>query len=69
MPAQGNEVDSRILPLENVPRALATFDTTGFIKLATDKKTGRLIGAQILSAEAGAMIQTAVLGVRNRMTV
>ena len=67
--AQGFEVDSRSLALENVPRALANFDTTGFIKLVTDKKTGRLIGAQILSAEAGEMIQTAVLAIRNRMTV
>ena len=67
--AQGYEVDSRTLALENVPRALANFDTTGFIKLVADKKTGRLIGAQILCAEAGEMIQTAVLAVRNRMTV
>ena len=35
----------------------------------TDKATGRLIGAQILSAEAGEMIQTAVLAIRNRITV
>ena len=67
--AEGFEVDSRTLALENVPRALANFDTTGFVKLVTDKSTGRLIGAQILSAEAGEMIQTAVLAIRNRMTV
>jgi mercuric reductase len=67
--AEGFDVDSRTLTLENVPRALANFDTTGFIKLVADKKTGRLIGAQILSAEAGEMIQTAVLAIRNRMTV
>lgn len=67
--AEGFEVDSRTLALENVPRALANFDTTGFVKLVSDKATGRLIGAQILSAEAGEMIQTAVLAIRNRMTV
>ena len=67
--AEGFEVDSRTLALENVPRALANFDTTGFVKLVSDKTTGRLIGAQILSAEAGEMIQTAVLAIRNRMTV
>lgn len=66
---QGFEVDSRTLALENVPRALANFDTTGFIKLVADKKTGQLIGAQILSAEAGEMIQTAVLAIRNHMTI
>lgn len=67
--ADGFEVESRTLALENVPRALANFDTTGFVKLVTDQKTGRLIGAQIVSAEAGEMIQTAVLAIRNRMTV
>ena len=67
--AIGLEVESRTLALENVPRALANFDTTGFIKLVTDRKSGILIGAQILSAEAGEMIQTAVLAIRNRMTV
>lgn len=67
--AKGIEVDSRTLALDNVPRALANFNTTGFIKLVADKKSGRLLGAQILSAEAGEMIQTAVLAVRNGMTV
>ena len=67
--AEGFEVDSRTLALENVPRALANFDTTGFVKLVADKATGSLIGAQILSAEAGEMIQTAVLAIRNQMTV
>jgi mercuric reductase len=67
--AQGLEVDSRTLTLDNVPRALANFDTTGFIKLVADKTNGRLLGAQILSPEAGEMIQTAVLAIRNGMTV
>ena len=47
--AEGFEVDSRTLALENVPRALANFDTTGFVKLVSDKATGRLIGAPIPS--------------------
>nr|WP_276145422.1 mercury(II) reductase [endosymbiont of Tevnia jerichonana] len=67
--AQGIEADSRTLSLENVPRALANFETAGFIKLVVEKKSGRLIGAQILAPEAGEMIQTAVLAIRNRMTV
>lgn len=63
------ETDSRTLDLENVPRALANFDTTGFIKLVAEAGTGRLIGVQILSAEAGEMIQTAVLALHHKMTV
>lgn len=65
----GMETDSRLLPLDNVPRALANFDTQGFIKLVADKHTGRLLGAQVLAGEGGEIIQTAALAIRNRMTV
>ncbi|MEA3275026.1 MAG: FAD-dependent oxidoreductase, partial [Pseudomonadota bacterium] len=67
--ARGIETDSRTLDLENVPRALANFDTRGFIKLVAEKDGGRLIGAQVLTAEAGEVIQTAALAIRNGMTV
>jgi mercuric reductase len=61
--------DSRTLDLDNVPRALANFETRGFVKLVIDADNDRLIGAQILAAEAGEMIQAAALAIRNRMTV
>ncbi len=67
--AQYLDTESRTLSLDNVPRALANFDTNGFIKLVAEKKTGRLLGAQILSPEAGEIIQTAALAIRNGMTV
>lgn len=67
--SQGIMTDTRVLDLENVPRALANFDVRGFIKLVAEKDTGRLIGAHILAAEAGEIIQTAVLAIRNDMTV
>lgn len=63
------ETDSRLLPLENVPRALANFETCGFVKLVMEEGSRRLIGAQILAPEAGEMIQTAVLAIHNRMTI
>jgi mercuric reductase len=66
---QGITTLSRTLGLENVPRALANFDTRGFIKLVTEKDTGRLLGAHILAAEGGEIIQTAALAIRNKMTV
>ncbi|OGA90349.1 MAG: mercury(II) reductase [Betaproteobacteria bacterium RIFCSPLOWO2_12_FULL_66_14] len=66
---RGIEAESRTLALENVPRALANFDTRGFIKLVVEKRSGRLLGAQILAAEAGEIIQTAALAMRAGMTV
>ncbi len=63
------ETESRTLTLDNVPRALANFETRGFVKLVAEKAGGRLLGVQIVAPEAGEMIQTAALAIRNRMTV
>ena len=65
----GIETDSRLLTLDNVPRALVNFDTRGFIKLVAEAGSGRLIGVQAVAPEAGELIQTAALAIRNRMTV
>ena len=65
----GIETDSRLLTLDNVPRALANFDTRGFIKLVAEVGTGRLIGVQAVTPQAGELIQTAALAIHNRMTV
>ena len=65
----GIETDSRLLTLDNVPRALANFDTRGFIKLVAEAVSERLIGVQAVAPEAGELIQTAALAIRHRMTV
>ena len=67
--AQGIDADSRTLALENVPRALANFDTRGFIKLVAEKHSGRLLGAQVLAAEGGEIIQTVALALRAHLTI
>jgi len=66
---KGIETDSRTLSLDNVPRALVNFDTHGFIKLVAEAGSGRLIGVQAVTPEAGEIIQTAALAIRARMTV
>lgn len=66
---QNIETDSRVLPLENVPRALANFDSQGFIKLVVEAGTERLLGAQVLAHDGGEIIQSAALAIHNRMTV
>ncbi len=66
---KGIETDSRTLTLDNVPRALANFDTRGFIKLVAEAGSGRLLGVQAVAAQAGELIQSAALAIRNRMTV
>ncbi|OZB20151.1 MAG: mercuric reductase, partial [Marinobacter sp. 34-60-7] len=66
---QGFSVDTRLLDLENVPRALVNFDTHGFIKMVAERDSGRLLGVQAVTAEAGELIQTAVMALRAGMTV
>jgi len=65
---QGLEVESRTLALEHVPRALANFDTHGFVKLVAERGSGRLVGAQIVAAEGGEVVQAAALAIRAGMT-
>lgn len=67
--SSGIDVISRVLDMENVPRALVNFETDGFIKLVADKPTGKILGAQILAHEGGELIQSAVLAIHNNMTV
>jgi len=63
------ETVSRTLSLDNVPRALANFDTRGFIKIVAEAGSLRLLGVQAVTPEAGEIIQTAAIAIRARMTV
>ncbi len=66
---KGIDSDSRVLTLDNVPRALVNFDARGFIKIVAEAGSGRLLGVQAVAAEAGELIQAAALAIRARMTV
>ncbi len=67
--AQGQRVRTAVLPLHHVPRALASRNTKGLIKLVAEEETGRLVGAHVLAAEAGEVIQEATLAIRFGLTV
>ncbi len=67
--AEGIEVQTATLPLSYVPRALAARDTRGLMKLVADGRSGHLVGAHILAAEAGEVIQTATMALRAEMRV
>jgi len=67
--AKGLQVQTAVLPLQNVPRALAARNTKGLIKLVAEEDTGRLVGAHVLAAEAGEVIQEATLAIRFGLTV
>ncbi|MBR1208174.1 MULTISPECIES: mercury(II) reductase [unclassified Bradyrhizobium] len=65
----GHAVRVSTIGLDQVPRALATRDTRGLIKLVADAGSGRLLGAHILAPEGADSIQTAALAIRQGLTV
>lgn len=65
----GFTVKTTILSLKDVPRAIVARDTRGLIKLVVDAETGKLLGAHVLAAEAGEVIQEATLAVRLGLTL
>jgi len=66
--AAGIKVETAVIGLEYVPRALAARDTRGLIKLVAEADTMRLIGAHILAPEGADSIQTAALAIKAGMT-
>lgn len=66
---RGLRVRTVVLTLDHVPRALAARNTKGLIKLVAEEGTGRLLGAHVLAAEAGDVIQEATLAIRFGLSV
>lgn len=66
---KGHNIRIALLDLKHVPRALAARDTRGLIKLIAEEETGRLLGAHMLAADAGDVIQEATLAIRFGLTI
>ncbi|MEP3144978.1 MAG: mercuric reductase [Afipia broomeae] len=64
----GFEVKTSIVPLDQVPRALAARDTRGLIKLVADRNTDKLLGGQIMAPEGSDSIQTLAMALKFEMT-
>ena len=62
--AAGHQVKTSIVPLDQVPRALAARDTRGLIKLVADARTDQLLGGQILAPEGADSIQTLAMALK-----
>ena len=57
------------MPVEHLPRAAVSGRASGIIKLVSEAGTERLLGAHMVSANAGDVIGEAVLAVRFRLRV
>ena len=64
---RGIATKTSLVPLDQVPRALAARDTRGLIKLVADAQTDRLLGGQICAPEGADSIQTLALALKQGM--
>ena len=67
--ARGLQCESRVLPLEHVPRAIVSRDLRGVVKLVAERDGGRIVGVHIVGAGAGDVILAGSLAIRTGMTV
>jgi mercuric reductase len=67
--ASGFAVDTTVLPLDAVPRAIVNGDTRGLVKLVAEAGTGRPLGASAIADGAGDLIQAAVLAIDQGLMV
>ncbi|RMG31961.1 MAG: mercury(II) reductase, partial [Bacteroidetes bacterium] len=65
---QGIPHEVTVLPLSEVPRAIAARDTRGFIKLIRNPETDQLLGARILAPEGGELVMEVSLAIRYGIT-
>lgn len=56
-------------PLQYVPRASATLDTRGVVKLVANAETGEVLGASMVGANAAEVIHEAAMGMRFHATL
>jgi pyruvate/2-oxoglutarate dehydrogenase complex dihydrolipoamide dehydrogenase (E3) component len=59
--ATGRKLKIGTYPMNGVSRAIERSETTGFMKIIVDAETDRILGASILGAEGGEVVQ--ILGV------
>lgn len=57
------------LELKDVPRAIAAYDTRGFIKLIRNPETDKLIGARVVAPEGGELIQQLSMAIKYGITI
>lgn len=67
--AKGITFEVSKISLVDVPRGIAARDTRGFIKLIRSPETDRLIGARVVAAEGGELIQQLSMAIKYGITV
>ena len=56
-------------PFQALGKSLADMETDGFAQIITDKKTGKILGAQIVGHSAGSLIAEVAVAIANEIPV
>jgi mercuric reductase len=67
--AAGIDYEVSVMPLSEIPRALAARNTKGFIKLLRNKADDTLIGARIVASEGSELLMEVSLAMKYGITV
>jgi len=66
---KGYDVAVGNFPFQALGKAQAAFHTEGFAQIVTDKRTGQILGAQVVGYEASSLIAELTLAINNELTV
>ncbi len=56
-------------PFQALGKAQATMETEGFAQIVVEKVTGRILGAQVVGYEAGALVAEMAVAIANELTI
>ncbi len=60
---------SFVYPFQALGKAQATLDTTGFVQIISDTKTGQIFGAHMIGHEAASLIGEMAVAIQNELTI
>lgn len=67
--AEGYQTKVGTYPFQALGKSIATNETEGFAQIISDKKTGELLGAQVVGHEASVLIAEMALAINNELTL
>lgn len=67
--AQGFDAAIGKFPFQVLGKAVASMATDGFAQVVIDKKTGQILGAQVVGYEASSLIAEMTLAIANELTI
>jgi dihydrolipoamide dehydrogenase len=66
---QGYQATIGAFPFQALGKSQATYQTEGFAQIVIDKKTGQILGAQVVGHEASSLVAEMAVAVGNELTV